>query len=89
MGHARSHGVEQSNDSAAFPHTAISHPPHSPESIPDTGSYEIRFPDGRESVYFYWDDNPGRRSITMKLSSEEAERQAKDLARTEQDKLDI
>jgi len=34
-----------------------------------------------------WDDNPGRQSITMALSSEEAERKAKDLARTEQDKL--
>jgi hypothetical protein len=30
---------------------------------------------------------PGRRSITLALSSEEAERKAKDLARTEQDKL--
>jgi hypothetical protein len=54
----------------------------------DTGSYEIKFPDGRQSVYFYWDDNPGRRSITQAMSSEEAERKAKDLARTEQDKLD-
>jgi hypothetical protein len=46
-----------------------------------------RFPDGRASIYFYWDDNPGRRSITQALSSEEAERKAKDLARTEQKKL--
>jgi hypothetical protein len=37
------------------------------------------------SVYFYWDDNPGRRSITHALSSEEAERQA--MAQAEQDKL--
>jgi hypothetical protein len=42
-------------------------------SVPDSGSYEVRFPDGRESIYFYWDDNPGRRSITMALSSEKAE----------------
>ena len=41
----------------------------------------------RWSVYFYFDDNPGRRSITMSLSSEEAERKAKDLARGEQEKL--
>jgi hypothetical protein len=53
----------------------------------DAGSYEVRFPDGRESKYFYWDDNVGRRAITNKLSSEEAERKAKDLARTERDKL--
>jgi hypothetical protein len=50
-------------------------------SVPDSGSYEVRFPDGRESIYFYWDDNPGRRSITMALSSEEAEQKAKELAR--------
>jgi len=55
--------------------------------IPDSGSYEVCFPDGRESIYFYWDDNPGRRSITLALSGEEAERKAKDLARAEQDKL--
>ena len=57
-------------------------------TVPESGSCEIRFPDGRESIYFYWDDNPGRRSITMALSSEEAERKAKDLARTEQEKLE-
>jgi hypothetical protein len=56
-------------------------------AVPDCGSYEVRFPDGCESVYFYWDDNPGRRSITRKLSCEEAERKAKDLARAEQEKL--
>lgn len=55
--------------------------------LPDSGSYEVRFPDGRASVYFYWDDNPGRRSITNRLSSEEAERKAKELARAEQEKL--
>jgi hypothetical protein len=62
---------------------------HSAEAqLPDCGSYEARFPDGRSSTYFYWDDNPGRRSITQKLRSEEAESRAKALARTEQDKLD-
>jgi hypothetical protein len=55
--------------------------------IPDAGSYEVRFPGGRESVYFYWDDSPGRRSITQKLSQEDAKRVAQELARTEQDKL--
>jgi hypothetical protein len=56
-------------------------------SVPDSGSFEVRFPDGRESIYFYWDDNLGRRSITMALSSEEAELKAKVLARIEQHKL--
>ena len=55
--------------------------------IPDCGSFEVRIPDGRASVYFYWDDNPGRRSITASKSQKEAERAAKELARVEQDKL--
>ena len=48
------------------------------EPVPQTGSFEIRFPDGRPSIYFYWDDNPGRRSITRSMSQEEAERAAKE-----------
>ena len=42
------------------------------ESIPQTGSYEVRFPDGKPSVYHYFDDNPGRRSITGKMTSAQA-----------------
>ena len=53
----------------------------------DTGSYEVVFPDGRSSVFFYWDEIPGRRSLTNAMSNEEAMRKARDLARTEQDKL--
>jgi hypothetical protein len=30
------------------------------EAVPDCGSYEVRFPDGRPSKYFYWDDVPSR-----------------------------
>jgi hypothetical protein len=52
-------------------------------AIPDSGSFEVRFPDG----LFYWDDNPGRRSITQRLSSEEAEHKAKEPAQIEQNKL--
>ena len=54
----------------------------------DTGSCEVAFPDGRSSVFFYWDENPGHRSITKAMSHEEAMRKARDLARTEQDRLD-
>jgi hypothetical protein len=61
----------------------------SPPTVSDAGSYEVRFPDGRPSVYFYWDDNPGRRSITLALTSEEAQLKAAILARIEQDKLDV
>jgi hypothetical protein len=38
-------------------------------------------------VYFYWDDNPSRASITRTLSSEDAKVLAMALARIEQDKL--
>jgi len=33
--------------------------PH--EAVPKCGSFEVRFPDGRPSRYFYWDDIAGRR----------------------------
>jgi hypothetical protein len=31
------------------------------ETLPDCGSYEVRFPDGRPSRYFYFDDVLSRR----------------------------
>jgi hypothetical protein len=31
------------------------------EAVPKSGSFEVRFPDGRESKFFYFDDVPGRR----------------------------
>ncbi|XUM25094.1 hypothetical protein ACRAVF_34065 (plasmid) [Bradyrhizobium oligotrophicum S58] len=63
--------------------------PHSPKGIPDTGSFEVRFADGRPSVYFYWDNNPGRRAISMSevTSESEARTAAQDLARTERKRL--
>lgn len=49
----------------------------------------MRFPDDRKSVYFFWDNNAGRRSISksVNLTEAEAKKAAQDLARTEQDKL--
>ena len=44
--------------------------PHKPEGIPDVGSFEVWFADGRESQYFYWDDNPGRASTTRKMNQD-------------------
>ena len=41
-------------------------------------SYEVRV-----SRFFYFDDNPGRRSINNRMSPKEAEEAAKALARTE------
>ena len=57
------------------------------EAVPDTGSYEVRFADGRPSVYFYWDDLTGRRLRPDLLTRSEAEAKAKELARIERDKL--
>jgi hypothetical protein len=57
------------------------------EAVPDCGSVEVRFSDGRPSRFFYWNDQPGRRLRTDLLTSEEAEQRAKDVARREQDNL--
>jgi hypothetical protein len=42
------------------------------EAVPKCGSYEIRYPDGRPSKYFYWDDVPGRRLRPETLTSDQA-----------------
>jgi hypothetical protein len=57
--------------------------PHEPIGIPDCGSFEVRFADGRESRYFYYDNNPGRRSITGRPDQETAKKQAQEFARKE------
>lgn len=56
--------------------------------IPDCGSFEVWFADGRPSRYFYWDDLLSRRLRTDVLTSVEAEAQAKELARTERDTIE-
>jgi hypothetical protein len=56
------------------------------EAVPQTGSFEVRFPDGRPSVYFYWDDIPGRRLSHEQMDSHRALEAAKALARSERDK---
>jgi hypothetical protein len=50
------------------------------------GSFEVRFADGRESRFFYWDDATSRRLRLKMLPSEQALEQAKAFARAEQDK---
>lgn len=42
------------------------------EAVPQTGSYEVCFGDGRPSVYFYWDDIAGRRLGPDRLTGAEA-----------------
>jgi len=61
--------------------------PHAPKGIPDCGSIEVWFADGRPSEYFYWDDNRGRASITRKPDQEQAIAAAINLARIEWAKL--
>jgi hypothetical protein len=56
------------------------------EAVPKTGSFEVRFADGRPSRLFYYDDVLGRRLRPDILTSEQALEQAKALARTERDK---
>jgi hypothetical protein len=55
------------------------------EAVPRCGSFEVRFPDGREPVYFYWDDLPSRRLRPETLDRETALERAKEFARAEPD----
>jgi hypothetical protein len=57
------------------------------EAVPKTGSFEVRFPDGRPGVYFYFEDNPGRRVRPDQIDSTRALEAAKALARIEWDKI--
>jgi hypothetical protein len=40
--------------------------------VPQSGSYEVRFADGREAKFFYFDDLPDRRLRPEILTSEQA-----------------
>jgi hypothetical protein len=60
--------------------------PH--EAVPLCGSFKVRFPEGRPSRYFYWDDIAGRRLRPDLVGSVAAKRQAQSLAHREQDALD-
>jgi hypothetical protein len=54
--------------------------------VPGCGSFEIRFADGRASLYIYFDDIRGRRLRAEQLTRSEALEQAKSLARDELEK---
>jgi hypothetical protein len=56
------------------------------EAIPNCGSYEVRYSDGRPSRYFYWDDLPGRRPDSNTLTGEQTLEKAKAVARAMRDK---
>ena len=56
------------------------------EAVPDCGSFEVRFGDGRASKFFYWDDVPARRLRPEILTSVVALVQAKAFARAMSDR---
>ena len=57
------------------------------EAVPECGSYEVRFSDGRPSKFFYWDDIPGRRVRPDQLDSKRALQEAQTFAREMRDKM--
>jgi hypothetical protein len=50
------------------------------EVVPDCGSYEVRFPDGRPSRYFYFENLAGRRLRPDRVEQAVAEQNAKRFA---------
>lgn len=59
---------------------------HKHEAVPDCGSFEVRYSDGRESVFFYFEENPGRRLRPEQVNRETALQAAKTFAISERDK---
>jgi hypothetical protein len=57
------------------------------EAVPKCGSFEVRFPDGRTSKYFYWDDLPSRRLRLDLVEGATALEQAKSFARAQRERL--
>jgi hypothetical protein len=55
------------------------------EPVPNCGSYEVRYSDGRPSRYFYFDDLPSRRLDPNTLTSEQALKLAKAAAKAARD----
>ncbi len=51
------------------------------QAVPGCGSFDVRFPDGRESQFFYWDDVPARRLRPELLDRETALEKANAAAR--------
>lgn len=55
------------------------------EAVPKCGSFEVRFPDGSPSRFFYWDDIPGRRLRPEMVPGDVALEAAKAFARAQRD----
>ena len=57
------------------------------ESVLGSGSFEVRFAGGRDSIYFYWDDIPARRLRPETVTREAALEQAKARQRVAEQRL--
>jgi len=57
------------------------------EANPGCGSFEVRFEHGQSSVFFYFEDLPGRRLRPDLVDGETALELAKALAQAERDRL--
>ena len=55
------------------------------EAVPKCGSFEVRFANGRESKFFYWDDLLSRRVRPDIFTREQALELARAFARAERD----
>ncbi|WP_271617548.1 hypothetical protein [Bradyrhizobium sp. CCBAU 51745] len=58
------------------------------EAVPDCGSFEVRYGDGRPSRCFYWDELPSRRLRPEALKRDVALETAPTVARTARDELE-
>ena len=58
------------------------------EPVPKCGSYEVRFPDGRPSKFFYWEDIPGRRLKSDQADSFQALKDAEAFAEVERSRVE-
>jgi hypothetical protein len=56
------------------------------EPVPGCGSFEVQFPDGRESLFFYWDNIPARRLRRDMMDRDTAMETAKAVARAARDR---
>jgi len=56
------------------------------EAVPKCGSYEVKFPDGRPSKFFYWEGIPGHRLSPDQTDSKQALEEAKAFARAQRDR---
>ena len=56
------------------------------EGVKDSGSYEVKFSDGRPPKFFNWDDDPNQRVRPGVLTSEQALEKARAFADAERDK---